>query len=236
MAIKKYEQSELQLIRNIHAKGCSEDEFNLLVYMAGKYDLDILSKEIWCIKYGNSPATIFTGRDGFLSIAHKSGKLDGMKAGTFEREKVIFGYCEIFRKDMTKPFYVEVSINEYHAKNKMWNTKPLTMIQKVAESQCLRRAFNINGLYSPEEFDQVKSPMVKQEAPKQVEVEVIEKNPKKLTKLEKTKKDIWEKSKEKGWDIEQLKEMAINLFDVKDLRNLKQKQATELLKIIDETI
>ena len=235
MAIKKYEQSELQLIRNIHAKNCSEDEFKLLVYMAGKYDLDILSKEIWCIKYGSSPATIFTGRDGFLSIAHKSGQLDGMKAGTFERDKVIFGYCEIFRKDMTKPFYVEVSINEYHAKNKMWNTKPLTMIQKVAESQCLRRAFNINGLYSPEEFDQVEKVDISKTKPKKVEIEVLEK-PAKLTKLQKTKKDLWEKSKEKGLELPQLEEMAMNLFSVQDLKKLKQKQADELLKLVDETL
>ena len=27
------------------------------------------------------------------------------------------------------------------------------MIQKVAEAQCLRRAFSISGLYSPEEID-----------------------------------------------------------------------------------
>jgi hypothetical protein len=61
---------------------------------------------------------------------------------------------------MSHPFEVEVALEEYQRKYgdsvplefRIWETKPRTMIQKVAESQALRKAFSAFGLYSPEEF------------------------------------------------------------------------------------
>ncbi|MGI5839310.1 MAG: RecT family recombinase [bacterium] len=106
------------------------------------------------MKYGNNPANIFTGRDGFLSIAHRSGQFDGMESGARVEGDEIIGWCKVYRKDMERPFTVEVALSEYSTGQNLWKTKPRTMIQKVAESQCLRRAFDISGLYSPEEFDQ----------------------------------------------------------------------------------
>jgi hypothetical protein len=35
---------------------------------------------------------------------------------------------------------------------KFWKEKPVVMIKKVAKSVALRKAFNINGVYSPEEM------------------------------------------------------------------------------------
>ena len=54
---------------------------------------------------------------------------------------------------MSHPFEVRVYASEYSTGKNLWKDKPRTMIQKVAEAQCLRRAFSISGLYSPEEID-----------------------------------------------------------------------------------
>lgn len=111
------------------------------------------------------------GRDGFLSIAHRSGQLAGMETtvsirevpqqenGAWKSKLQLVADCTVWRKDSSKPFSVQVSYNEYVQKTsdgqptKFWAEKPETMLKKVAESQALRKAFNVCGVYSPEEMD-----------------------------------------------------------------------------------
>ena len=111
------------------------------------------------------------GRDGFLAIAHRSGQLAGMETtvsirdvpqldnGNWIVKPQLVADCTVWRKDSSKPFTVQVSYNEYVQKTadgsptKFWAEKPETMLKKVAESQALRKAFNVCGVYSPEELD-----------------------------------------------------------------------------------
>lgn len=110
------------------------------------------------------------GRDGFLSIAHRTNKFAGiettatirevpqLEAGQWKMKYQLVAECSVWRKDSPKPFSVQVAYNEYCQKTaegtptKFWAEKPETMLKKVAESQALRKAFNIHGVYSPEEL------------------------------------------------------------------------------------
>lgn len=149
----QYNPQQIQLIRDMCARNCTDNEFLLLMQLAKTYQLDPFAKQIWAVKYGNNPAAIFCGRDGFLAIAHRSGKFDGMESGTRKDGDDLVGWCRVYRKDMSRPFEVEVSLSEYSTGKNLWQTKPKTMIVKVAESHALRRAFGISGLYAPEEID-----------------------------------------------------------------------------------
>ncbi|NDJ27944.1 phage recombination protein Bet [Campylobacter sp. MIT 19-121] len=109
------------------------------------------------------------GRDGFLAIAHKSGEFGGIVTKAFikevpklinnkwKMESDLVAVCEVFKKGCEKPFIVEVAYGEYVQLTKegkptqFWQSKPETMIKKVAESQALRKAFNISGLMALEE-------------------------------------------------------------------------------------
>jgi phage recombination protein Bet len=148
-----FDNDQVALIKSTVAKGCTDTEFQLLMYLAAQYKLDPIRRQIWAVKYGTTPAAIFTGRDGFLEIAHRSGVFDGMESGTREDEKGnVIGFCTVYRKDMSHPFKIEVHLNEYDTKKSNWLKMPRVMIQKVAESSCLRRAFSVSGLYCPEEM------------------------------------------------------------------------------------
>ncbi len=149
----QYSSKQIELVREVCAKGCSETEFLLMMQLARTYGLDPFARQIWCVRYGQNPAQIFCGRDGYLAIAHRSGQFDGMESGTKEVGGDIVGWCRVYRKDMSHPFEVEVQLKEYSTGKNLWLSKPRIMIQKVAESSCLRRAFSISGLYAPEEFD-----------------------------------------------------------------------------------
>lgn len=149
-----YNKEQMDMIKNMYAKNATDDELKLLMYMSRKYSLDILTREIWCVKFAGQPAQIYAGRDGFLEVAHRSGKLDGMESGTKNVGGELVGWCNVYRKDMSHPIAIEVPFEEYNTGMALWKTKPRTMIQKVAESQALRRAFRISGIYSPEEMGQ----------------------------------------------------------------------------------
>lgn len=149
-----YSDEDIQLIRDTCASGCTDTEFKLYLHLARAYKLDPLARQIWAVKYGNNPAQIFCGRDGYIAIAHMSGQFDGMESGSrVDEDSNLIGWCKVFRRGMSHPFLVEVYESEYNTGKALWKSKPRTMIQKVAEAQCLRRAFSITGLYSPEEID-----------------------------------------------------------------------------------
>lgn len=146
-----------QLIRDMFAKGCTDNEFGVFMELANKYQLDPFSKQIWAVKYGNNPAQIFAGRDGYLAIAHRSGQFDGLQSEVSINDKgeLETATAEVWRRDMSHSFKVTVSYKEYNSStNPVWQSKPRTMLCKVAEAQALRKAFSVSGLYSPEEIDE----------------------------------------------------------------------------------
>ena len=111
------------------------------------------------------------GRDSFLTLAHRSKKFIGLEStsdieetpkldnGKWIIENDLVATATAWRKDCEKPFVVKVKYSEYVQKKrdgtltKFWLEKPTTMLKKVAESQVLRKAFDITGLYAEEEID-----------------------------------------------------------------------------------
>lgn len=173
-----YKAEQVDLIKATYARGASDAEFELLLYQSRIYGLDILTRKIWCIKYGTAPALIFAGRDGFLEIAHRNPAFDGMNTTVAEHPKAFtvrgmrwennvkvpfektfnsqfVATCEVWRKDKTRPFTITVWEEEYSTGLDNWEKKRRTMISKVAESQCLRKGFSISGVYAPEEMGDV---------------------------------------------------------------------------------
>lgn len=69
-------------------------------------------------------------------------------------EQLLGGWCKVYVKGHEKPEYAEVSCAEYDAGYALWQSKPATMIAKVAKSQALREAFpsEFQGIYEPEEM------------------------------------------------------------------------------------
>ena len=168
---RKWKPEEMALIKNVIAPKCTDEEISLMLYQASIYHLDPLLRQIWAIKYDQSkPAAIFAGRDGFLAIAHQSGQFNGMESGPIrdDKGKLVGAMASVWRKDMERPFTVTVNFEEYNKRQGNWNTMPQTMIVKVAESQALRKAFNISGIYAPEEMEAAE---VKAEQPKSTDDE-----------------------------------------------------------------
>lgn len=147
-----YDNKQIELIRTSFASGATDAEFDLFLYFSKKYNLDILTKQLFFVKYDNKKASIFAGRDGFLSIAHRSKKFDSMETDIGKDGLGIFAICKVYRTDMSRPFVVKVWLHEYVQKYGQWPKMPYTMLGKTSESQCLRKAFDISGLYDQNEI------------------------------------------------------------------------------------
>ena len=217
----KYTKKEIDLIKSIHAKGATDDEFKLMIHLSKEYGLNILQKHIWLIKMGNYPALIFVGRDGYLDIAHRSGFFNGLKTEVkkidegfskkytatewkdgqkkkvnkeFKVDSQFVATCTVWRKDSDHPIEVTVYEEEYSTGRDNWETKRRTMIGKVSESQALRKAFSVSGVYAPEEVDLSEPPVTPEysvvDLPKRSEINKMF-NPENCT----TKED-WKEKKE----------------------------------------
>ncbi len=156
--------------------GASKAEQAYCFSVARELCLNPITKEIFFVnrrqKIGDkwfSKVEPMVGRDGFLSIAHRSNQFAGIETTSAIREipqleegkwgfkQQLVAECTVWRKDSDRPFTAQVAYNEYCQRTaegnptKFWAEKPETMLKKVAESQALRKAFNIHGVYCPEE-------------------------------------------------------------------------------------
>lgn len=129
--------------------------------------------EVYLIKYSkDDPAQMVVGKDAYLRRAHDHPdylyKEDGIvvqrgneivqKEGTclYPGETLIGGWCRVFftRNGKERSAFKEVAFSEYNKGQANWKSKPSTMINKVAVSQCVRDAFpkDYEGVYSEDEM------------------------------------------------------------------------------------
>lgn len=152
-------------------------EFKFFTELCKVQKLNPFLKEAYCIKYGNSPATIVVSKDVIIKRAVRHPMYNGKETGIIviaedgeirERngcfklptEKIIGGWAKVYRRDWDHPEYMSVALEEVAQKksggglNSNWSNKTATMIEKVAKVRALREAFPdvLNGLYSSDEF------------------------------------------------------------------------------------
>lgn len=147
-----FDDSQVELIKNTVAKGATNDELEMFMYLATQYNLDPFKKEIWFMKFGGQ-TTITTSRDGYLKYAQLNPEFEGLisfvvkEGDTFEidaseykithrfgteRGKILGAWARCDREGK-KPFIAYVDFDEYNKKQNVWNSYPSAMIQKVAE-------------------------------------------------------------------------------------------------------
>lgn len=158
----------------------TDQEVTLFMALCKGQKLNPFIKEAYLIKYGNTqPATVVVSKDVFQKRADQNPNYDGKRAGVIVEdedshiityregefylkgsEKLLGGWCEVYRKDRDKPERAEVLFEEYagYSKdgklNSNWSKRPATMIRKVAVAHALRDAFprDFQGLYTTEEM------------------------------------------------------------------------------------
>lgn len=162
----------------------TDSDMQYCIAVAKSFNLNPILKQIFFVERKakingewHSKIEPLAGRDSFLTLAHRSGKFAGIKSDCFLKDKPVFingewqnkkelvAIAQVYKKGHETPFEAEVRYDEYVQRTndgritKFWAEKPETMLKKVAESQALRKAFDISGLYSIDENEDDNEPI-----------------------------------------------------------------------------
>lgn len=167
-------------------------EFKLFTELCQARKLNPFLREAYLIKYSDKQAAqMVVSKDVVLKRAVLHPQYDGKESGVIvrtaegniieragcfvdtENEKLLGGWCKVYRKDWKRPEYMSVSLEEVASRkgdgtlNSNWATKSATMVEKVAKVRALREAFveEFSGMYIEEEFESEKPKETIQKAP-----------------------------------------------------------------------
>ena len=143
-------------VKKFIAPNASEKELFLFMGLCRTYGLNPLKKEIYFVKYGQSPGSIVVGYETYIKRAERSGRLDGWGVELGKDSLGEKATITIHRKDLSHPFTWTVYRKEFDSGKANWAKMPLFMLRKVAISQGFRLAFSeeLGGMpYIPEEIN-----------------------------------------------------------------------------------
>lgn len=168
------------IIKNFLVSGggnVTDQEVVMFLKLCQFQHLNPFLREAYLIKFGNSPATMVTGKEVFTKRAKRNKDYLGQEAGVvvlkddgslenrigtivLDNEKLVGGWARVFINGYQVPIEISVAFDEYVGRkasgeiNGQWEKKPATMIRKVALVQALREAFpeELSGLNSQEEM------------------------------------------------------------------------------------
>lgn len=148
-------------------KGLTDQQSKQFLAVAGAFGLNPWKREVYAVTYknkdGSTEMSIVTGYETYIKRAELNPNYDGYDIqfkGSFRKGKVtkhgkngswdvdalvpegcVSCVCTVYRKDRAHPTVEEVFFDEYDQGNSMWQSKPRTMLKKVAIVSAFRKAF-----------------------------------------------------------------------------------------------
>lgn len=117
----------------------------------------------------------FDGVEKGVIVQTQDGRVHELEGSFYipEGSALVGGWCKAYDRERSRPVVSKVSFAEYDQHNSMWQGKPGTMIQKVAESQALRELYpgKFDGTYTREELP-AEDPRAVVAAPVEAEIEI----------------------------------------------------------------
>jgi phage recombination protein Bet len=185
-----YNPEQVQLIKDVYAKGASNNELALFVEVAQRKGLDIFSRQIHLVKRYDSQLQKEvmepqTGIDGYRLMAERTGKYEG-QLGPFwcgadgewkdvwlSSDPPAAAKVGTLKAGCREPFWAVALYKEYvqtrkdGQPNAMWKKMAANQLAKCAEALSLRKAFpgDLAGIYTQEEMAQASNGMIADVAP-----------------------------------------------------------------------
>ena len=172
IAESTWTREQIDLIKSTVAKGATDNELQLFLYVAKRSGLDPMAKQIHAVKRWNraenrETMAIQTGIDGYRLIAARTEQHMGTDDATFDSETEDHpnkASVTVYRRVQGEKvaFVASARWSEYvqtvkdGSPNSFWQRMPFGMLGKCAEALALRKAFpaELSGVYTHEEMGQ----------------------------------------------------------------------------------
>ena len=166
--IQKFEPEQIEVIKKLIAPDLNETEMQLFLHNCVRTGLDPQLRQVYPLKVWNKKKNrhdliTLVGIDGYRLIADRTGCYAPGRPTDFiyDDKGRIVGARAYVKKLTNDGSWHEVSgqamMSEYEH-TFAWKKMPHVMIEKVAESRALRRAFpaNLGGIYTEDEIQSAK--------------------------------------------------------------------------------
>ena len=178
---KELSRDEIELLKRTVARGTSDDEFKLFLWVCAKHKLDPLTRQLHCVMrwsnkhhkddkgqwVGGNQMTIQTGIDGYRALAGRDhSDFGGCDEPEFEfdgEQKKIptMARIRLWKKDLEHPIVGVAYWDEYAPKDLsadnafFWKKMPKHMLAKCAEALALRKGYpELANIFTNEEMHQ----------------------------------------------------------------------------------
>ncbi len=161
---------QVALLKRTVAKGATDDEFALFLWVAKKHKLDPMTRQLHCVKRWSNVErkevmAIQIGIDGYRTMASRSHKDYGsVGEPEFEYKEdgktLLLARVKVWRKGHEHPTVAVAFWDEYmpdiNSKQAfMWRQMPRGQLAKCAEALALRKAYpDLADIYTDEEMAQ----------------------------------------------------------------------------------
>jgi len=211
-------EAKRTLIKNMYAKDCSDDEFDVFLFTCKRLGLDPRAKQIYAIKL-QGKMTFQIGIDGLRLVAERTGKYAPGRETQYmyDKEGRVFSATAYVKKlvgDTWHEVPATAYMAEYSTGQATWRTKPHIMLGKCAESLALRKAFpmELSGIHSTEEMEQAMQEDKKDSKTVDVAVETETKNGKTMADYEEMAKQLWGMMREKNPQIQPIPPYEMSFY------------------------
>ena len=244
-APQPWTRDQIDLIKATVAKGTTDDEFALFLYVCKTTGLDPLAKQIYAIKRGGA-MTMQVGIDGYRLIAARTNAHIGTDDAIFDSEdsdKPRKATTTVYRlvQGHRAPYTATARWEEYaQANNPSWHKMPYLMLAKCSEALALRKAFpaELSGLYTHEEMMQADTPPLDDRPLVTRPQPQIQTPPQAQTPTTTDEKPITKgqldiillSQKRAGVSNEDFKAYALPRYKIATLKDLKQKDVQSVLE------
>lgn len=163
----KLTKSQIEVLKRTIAKGASDDELKMFLYICERTKLDPFTKQIHLVprrdgRTGIEVRTPIVGIDGLRSIAERTENYAGNDDPVFDdEEKPQKATVTVYKMvgGQRVGFTASARWTQYYpgdTQGFMWKKMPHLMLGKCAEALALRKAFPnvMSGIYIREEMDQ----------------------------------------------------------------------------------
>lgn len=152
-------EQQRQLIRETYGRGLNDAEFELLMADAAHRGLDVVTRDVSAIKFGQGPAVMMVTVGGLRKLADRSGVLADTEGPLFcgpdgvwlevwldEKTPPKAAKFTVWRTDRSRPITAVVTFAERAQRTGQgqlmptWRAMPAHMLGKVAESDAYKKA------------------------------------------------------------------------------------------------